>query len=167
MGLDMYLYANRYIGGWDHNKDQKEREDYERVLALLGLPNDVCRDSPGSTVQATIGYWRKANAIHQWFVDNVQDGEDECREHDVSREQLIELRDLCRRLLELKDKDEKKALAEAQEYLPPQAGFFFGSTEVDDYYWGDLAHTVAVIDRALALDPDGSKGLSFCYCSSW
>ena len=25
-----------------------------------------------------IASWRKANAIHKWFVDNVQDGVDDC-----------------------------------------------------------------------------------------
>ena len=42
-----------------------------------------------------VGYWRKANHIHKWFVDNVQDGEDDCREYDVSIEQLHELRNIC------------------------------------------------------------------------
>ena len=37
-----------------------------------------------------VGYWRKANQIHKWFVDNVQDGVDDCGEYKVTKEQLIE-----------------------------------------------------------------------------
>ena len=37
------------------------------------------------------GYWRKANHIHQWFVENIQDGNDDCREYYVPRERLKEL----------------------------------------------------------------------------
>ena len=41
-------------------------------------------------------YWRKANAIHKWFVENVQEGVDDCGEYEVTVEQLTELRDLCK-----------------------------------------------------------------------
>jgi|1186.fasta_scaffold611083_1 hypothetical protein len=33
------------------------------------------------------GYWRKANPVHRWFVENVQHGEDDCRKYYVSRAQ--------------------------------------------------------------------------------
>lgn len=39
-----------------------------------------------------IGYWRKANAIHGWFVRNCAEGVDECQPIAVSREQLEALR---------------------------------------------------------------------------
>jgi cysteine desulfurase len=45
-------------------------------------------------------YWRKANQIHAWFVQNVQEGVDECERHWVPREKLVELRDLCLDVLE-------------------------------------------------------------------
>jgi len=28
------------------------------------------------------------------------------------------------------------------ELLPPSEGFFFGSSDIDDYYWQDLEYTV-------------------------
>ncbi len=34
------------------------------------------------------GYWRKANGIHAWFVQNVQEGEDDCKEYYVSQSKL-------------------------------------------------------------------------------
>lgn len=42
-----------------------------------------------------VGYWRKANMIHKWFVDNVQGGVDECQVTQVSKEQLLSLIHLC------------------------------------------------------------------------
>jgi len=48
---------------------------------------------------AELGYWRKANAIHAWFVKNVQNGIDECQEANVTREQLTELKSLCERVI--------------------------------------------------------------------
>ena len=123
MGLDMYLRAHRYLSA--HREDEKELS--EKTAALVGFeaPFEV------RTVSALAHYWRKANAVHAWFVRNVQSGEDDCREYDVSREQVMELIEECVEALESRDAD----------LLPPQAGFFFGSTEVDEYYWNDLEQT--------------------------
>ena len=79
---------------------------------------------------APAGYWRKANQIHGWFVENVQNGVDECKKTYVPKEKLIELKELCEDLLHTKDKQK------AQELLPATSGFFFGSTDTNDkYYW--------------------------------
>lgn len=102
-----------------------------------------------------IGYWRKANAIHQWFVDNVQDGVDNCQEFEVRKEQLEEL-------LEAVD----KVIAdheEAKEILPTQGGFFFGSTDYDEYYFEDMLLTKEILERAMKY-PDDTR---FIYQSSW
>jgi hypothetical protein len=100
-------------------------------------------------------YWRKANAIHKWFIDNVQNGEDNCGRYYVDREKLRELIDLCRKVMESRDSGE----------LPPQAGFFFGSTSVDDGYWDDLQHTIDQLQAVL--DDAKFAGLDLHYQSSW
>ena len=51
------------------------------------------KNSDGSTTE--VAYWRKANAIHRWFVNNVQDGIDECQETIVTRNQLFTLLQIC------------------------------------------------------------------------
>jgi len=48
-------------------------------------------------VTATAVYWRKANAIHKWFVDNLADGVDDCRPLWVSTDHLKELFLTCAR----------------------------------------------------------------------
>ena len=141
MGLDMYLTATAHIGG-------------EHGVEIEGL------DAGGleiSGIKYNAGYWRKANAVHGWFVNHVQRGMDDCKPYMVERSQLKELLDLCAYIL----KDRNPA------DLPPTAGFFFGSQDVDDYYWDDLELTVEICNRALSLK--NSEGLfwHFEYQSSW
>ena len=47
-----------------------------------------------------VAYWRKANAIHKWFVDNVQKGKDDCKEYRVTRRNLLDLCDLVSDVLD-------------------------------------------------------------------
>lgn len=150
MGLDMYLTAKRYI--WEHSDATVDIELRDALGKLPHLGNNGKRIK-GLEVDAM--YWRKANAIHRWFVENVQDGEDECQEHYVAREQLIELRDAC--LNAMYDPDN------ADKYLPTQAGFFFGSTDIDEWYFNGLDDTVKGINSCLEMD----DCWSFYYCSSW
>ena len=170
MGLDMYLRAEVYVSGYAHMHDPAERERYDALVQMIGAGKLADPDSPSATVEVTVAYWRKSNQIHQWFVQNVQGGEDECRPHHVSRDQLVELRELCVKLLTVHDKDPGRAGKQAHEELPSQSGFFFGSTEYDEWYWGDLKHTVEMLDRVLehSTELEDSYGMpSFVYQSSW
>ena len=141
MGLDMYLTAERYF--W-HNEGKPQ---------IDGIPEGY----EPRTVTVEAAYWRKANGIHKWFVDNVQEGIDECQAHYVPREKLIELRDLCQQVI---DKPER-----AVELLPTQSGFFFGGTEYDEWYFRDLEDTVELLDKALTSFSENDW--DFEYRSSW
>jgi hypothetical protein len=48
--------------------------------------------------------------------------------------------------------------------ISPREGFFFGSTEVDEYYWGDIQQTIEIINHVLKNTPDD---YNFLYQSSW
>lgn len=85
-----------------------------------------------------VGYWRKANQIHKWFVDNVQDGVDNCATYPVTYEQLQELLSLVNEVL----KNHKLAA----ELLPTETGFFFGSDEYGEWYFTDLEETKRIIE---------------------
>lgn len=153
MGLDMYLHAKKYVGGWSHMKDTTE---YQTIRSLFpDVP--VSDDSPSAEVQFTVGYWRKANAIHSWFVQHVQGGEDECRPHYVPREKLESLRDACK-LEMLVPVGESGA-----GILEPTSGFFFGKAERDEWYYDNLGRTIEIIDKCLSMSDDWS----FEYQSSW
>jgi len=149
MGLDMYLTAKQYISAYNA-KDKAISTEIMRHFPELSETQTV------QEITVRVGYWRKANAIHKWFVDNVQNGEDQCLPHAVSREQLQQLRDTCERVLAFRD------LATAQ--LPPSEGFFFGTTNIDQWYYGHLKETISIIDGCLALP---AEQWDFEYQSSW
>lgn len=98
MGLDMYLYASKYISGWSWQKDQKKNEEYEKLVEFSGVR--AHEGSPHGNLEMCVGYWRKANAIHGWFVREVQDGIDDCKRNYVPREKLIELKKVCQEALD-------------------------------------------------------------------
>ncbi len=162
MGLDQYLYAKRHtFDSGDFEKKDTLREMFghklnEQIKELL--PKEVIgistrRSSIGVSVE--VAYWRKSNQVHKYFVDNCQNGEDDCRIGYVAREKLEELMKLC-----------EKVIADpslADELLPVQEGFFFGSTDYDQYYFEDLAYTVEQLKKILLLD----DVWSFEYASSW
>ena len=153
MGLDMYLKASLYVSGWEHNSDEA-RKLYHQVAEVTKLTPYLTSHSPSIDLKATVGYWRKANAIHAWFVKNVQEGVDECEETYVTREHLKKLRDVCQRVL-----TNPKLTSE----LPTLDGFFFGSTGYDDDYMQDLKDTVEITTKCLDMD----EQFSFYYRSSW
>lgn len=152
MGLDMYLRAEKYIGNYNHsNADEKAAA--KAVAEAVGISPFM---GESITVKMRVGYWRKANAIHRWFVEKVQGGEDECKEFSVSREQLQELVDQCKAVING---------APAESSLPTQSGFFFGSTGYDEDYRADLRNTIRQVEPLLT-DPKW-KGFEFSYQSSW
>ena len=166
MGLDMYLRAQKYVSGYRYQREEKDPEvnEFDRLVDLFGMKEFVSDDSPHAYVEFTIGYWRKANHIHQWFVENVQGGVDECQEAHVSKDQLLALRSACEMVLGAREK--VGAARVAEEELPTQEGFFFGTTEYDEWYWQDTEHTIEVINKALALLESGGYW-SIIYQSSW
>lgn len=148
MGLDMYLYAERFISEY-LNKD-----DADKIPKVKELFPEL-KDFEIRNIRAEVAYWRKANAIHRWFVENVQDGNDDCGTYYVSKEKIQELLELVNEVLKNKGK--------ASSALPTQSGFFFGSTEIDDYYFEDLKNTKEMLEKVMKLD----NSLSLYYRSSW
>ncbi len=137
-----------------------------------------------------IGYWRKANEIHNWFVENVQDGEDDCCYHrEVTQEDLEELLNVCNKVLAscelvdgkiengynfdddgnripiLADGKYVKDSSVAEELLPTASGFFFGGTSYDEYYVEDIESTIDIITQALETTDFETEMIY--YVSSW
>lgn len=151
----MYLTAQKFVSGYDFNKD----ENFSKILALLNLDEGDAERL--INVDVTVGYWRKANAIHDWFVQNTQGGEDNCSRSFVSRENLAELRKECVSALKEYNDGNNDAAA---GILPPSEGFFFGGTDIDEYYKRDLENTIKIIDKVLG---EKFKGFDFYYQASW
>jgi hypothetical protein len=152
MGLDMYLLKKTYINSSEWVKEEK-RDNIE--ITQGGKPHPTINPKRIHYIIEEAGYWRKSNAIHRWFVENVQKGIDDCGEYRVSLNQLIKLKEVCTQVLDDKSK--------ADELLPTMSGSFFGSTDYDEYYFGDLIQTIEIIEEVLNYE-DGSY---YSYQSSW
>ena len=85
-------------------------------------------------------YWRKANAIHAYIMDNHAEGDDSTHV-ELSRFSIRVLRNRCLDVLS------DRGLA--QELLPTQSGCFFGSTEYDEDYFEELERTEKELTEVL------------------
>jgi hypothetical protein len=151
MGLDMYLEKRTDVRQWNF---QKEEDQFEVVVKKGGVTYPKINPKNVTTIVEEAGYWRKANAIHRWFVENVQDNVDNCGEYFVPLSSLEELLELCEKV--------KLNPEQADELLPTSSGFFFGGDEYDEWYFDKIDYTIEVLKEALA-----DKDSSYYYSSSW
>ena len=162
MGLDQYLTAKKYVSKWDYSNDYKNKEVRQDFTDLLPMDTpDITRygQYAGITVEYPVGYWRKANAIHNFFVQEVGESVDDCREMYVHRDVLVDLRERCAEVIGSDDMEEM-----AKEVgLETVSGFFFGDTEYGDWYKEDLKLTIEICDHVLTLPEE----YSLHYQASW
>lgn len=149
MGLDQYLYKKVWVNKKRKNNvadiADKNIEIFDEEYPLKDLEYLVYE----------VGYWRKCNQVHKWFVDNVQAGKDDCGEYYVDHALIKDLYKICKEIQE----DPKKA----EDLLPSYPGFFFGTYDYDEYYMKDIQHTIDILEPLLK-DKDNA---SFYYSSSW
>jgi len=173
MGLDMFLHRRIFV--WS-----EDRKNLKIQLAKTPIKGEKV-----DYIVEEAGYWRKANAIHKWFVDNVQKGNDNCGEYYVDENQMLELLVTIKKVIEASElvdgdvvngysfKDGKKTPiigkgktikdpTVAQTLLPTTEGFFFGGTEYDQYYIDDLRQTQQILEECLK-----DKRGDYYYSSSW
>jgi hypothetical protein len=190
MGLDMYLDRcdRRAYGYRDMDIDKIKVDNptlYEELKPFIVMRGQY---SPWESFFTEVGYWRKANAIHKWFVDNVQDEVDDCGRYEVSKEQLEELLDVCVKVRDCSklvkgwvkngerfENGQWLPCMEEGEYienpdiakalLPTQDGFFFGGTNYDQWYLEDVVYTIDIITKALETTDFDREMIT--YCSSW
>jgi len=152
MGLDMYLDKETYVKNWDF---QKSEEKHEITIKKGGEVVEDINPTKIKFIVEEVGYWRKANAIHNWFVQNIQDGVDNCQRSYVSRKELQQLLTLVEKIL-----DDHSLAA---KLLPTQSGFFFGGTEYDEWYFKDLEDTKRILTEVLSFPATSD----FYYHASW
>jgi len=185
MGLDMTLTRKTFVKEYvDNNWDV--RVFYKGKNAKF---SDIF------TVEELVCDWRKANQIHNWFVQNIQDGNDDCGCYEIGIEMLIELHDICKEVL---DKVQlKKGIVvngyeakpgedftpnyqegemimnpdEIEAILPTTSGCFFGSTDYDQFYLEDVQYTYDRLTKVIEEDEHrralGIKSFWYTYMSSW
>ncbi len=165
MGLDMYLSVRKYVGrldlsaGYDEVKGWSHDEQFDKVMESCDMSEFLETDNTtGLHVEVPVAYWRKANAVHKWFVDTRADGEDNCQPIWVCSEHLEELLELCNQVLA----DNSKA----DELLPTEGGFFFGPTEYDDWYFQGIEYTQRRLTELIPLMKNSDND-SAVYQASW
>jgi hypothetical protein len=154
MGLDMFLTKKSYIGA-----EFEHREVKAEVKITIGGKPVMIDVNKISEITERVGYWRKANQIHEWFVTNVQGGVDECQESYVTLDQLQSLKTECEQVLEFKDK--------ASEILPRSGGFFFGGENYDEWYFSDIKDTIKILSDILEDKSESGAEISYYYQASW
>ena len=156
MGLDMYLTKKHYVKNWGHNPNK-----HKIIVKLNGEEREDINPEKISYIVEDVAYWCKFNALHKWFVDNCQEGEDNCKEHYVDAEQLRELLDTLKQAKKVLDAGEDTA--QLDTLLPTDGGFFFGSTEYDERYKQNVEKTIEVLENELIYEENGE----YYYKSSW
>lgn len=185
-------YANCTFEEWCGHYREPSQDDltfYSNYYHVYYSDWDTEKTCPWYGIMDQVGYWRKANQIHNWFVENIQDGVDDCNYHrEVREEDLRELLDICQRVLDscklvdgqicngytyedgkripmMEDGKCVKDPSVAEELLPSTSGFFFGSTDYDEYYIDDIKNTIDIITKILETTDFDTQMIY--YISSW
>jgi len=187
MGLDMYLHRKENVYGEPAIEIKKANK--------LPLRSEKHPQFEWVQLKTECAYWRKANAIHKWFIDNCGGGDEDKREMEVSLEQLKELVEVCKKVILSinlvdgkvsngytirKNKDGKmerlynfvdgQVVEDAticKKLLPTCSGFFFGSTDYDEYYVEYLTDTIAQLEGVIKDAEESDKDVWFEYYASW
>ena len=198
MGLDMYLERAPKVSGLtfkemiDLNNKYEDSGDINKIPEKYrSLFHKRGEHISWLSVKEEVMYWRKANAIHNYFVQHCGGGVDECQVMKVSRKDIEKLVLYCDKIIKattmVKSKIEngytfnkdgtKKPLMEegemmdeagtkvAKRLLPSQSGFFFGSTNYDQRYFQDIKDTYDALKPIL--DTFDFKKNYLIYQASW
>lgn len=188
MGLDMYLYKKTYVKNWQHQTPEEQHK------ITVKRNNKIRKDIDPKKIAyivEDVGYWRKANAIHKWFIDNCANGDTNQTTVYVSLEDLKELLNTVNTVIQksilvdgkvhngtqwTKEKGQEEIYIDgkviqdrttAQKLLPTQAGFFFGNTDYNEFYYQDLLDTKKIIEDILLSLIDTNSCSDYEYHASW
>ena len=124
---------------------------YQYTKGVLDLPEleEKIKDEVNMAYEEYDAYFRKVNFIFYYFDQTIGTMQDQWFAF-VRPEDVDDLIDRCERVL----KDHKLA----HELLPTQSGFFFGSTDYDDWYFSDVKSCLKQMKKYRKLLKDGVTG---------
>lgn len=105
-----------------------------------------------------IGYFRKVNFLVSFFEEYGYNRDNQ-EGIEVYKDTILDLLDRCNKVLE----DNSKA----KELLPTAEGFFFGSTEYDEYYFENVKDVKKYIEEVLLEEFDNLKDDEYITFSTW
>lgn len=202
-----YAYANMALD-YKRNKElaEHDREEFIETLQDWGVPESMTLEkakvlegeytvktiSPFKWISIfdEVGYWRKANHIHAWFINKVQGGTDDCSYYFVTKDHFLELKEACEKVVALNPysidensdlfyttastliesgviskEDYEEMEGKLEELMPTQSGFFFGGTDYSPYYFQTVEETLEIANKVLE-NGDFDKEV-YLYHSSW
>jgi len=128
----------------------------------MGLDQYIERVRSEETGNDEVAYFRKVNFLHKWVEDHLNEGrETNCEAIPFHLEAMAGLMATCAQVL---DKPEL-----GPELLPTMSRFFFGGTDYDEYYLGDVGDVLSALARILAYERERDVPGSgqYVYVSSW
>jgi hypothetical protein len=161
MGLDIY-YSKCKRAEW--KKHEEQLKEYE------SLPSDEREDvalHPDRNFDPEeIGYFRKVNFLIPFF-----DYSENCEYKEITRDELEELERKCAivsaAIPKVNEDGEKiywdEDIARAKKLLPTTSGFFFGSTDYDEWYFEDVKQVLDWVIGVLAELQDNEVVLMYCW----
>ena len=92
----------------------------------------------GKFEKTEAAYFRKVNFLLPFFGY-----EENCSDIEIDKYQVEDLVNACHTILDTLETSGKQAATEvANEMLPTEGGFFFGSTEYDEWYFKDVEYVL-------------------------
>jgi hypothetical protein len=183
MGLDMYLYKKSYVKNWNSTPDERK---HDVSITMGGAPIKHIKPERICYIEEEVAYWRKFNALHKYFVDNYGGGNDDCQEIYISTQDLRDLLEVLNQVLGILEGADKVSnttkdwkgnevqyftydcLDQINDIFPPTDGFFFGSTDINDWFKKDVENTIEVISALIAeYEENPETSFSFYYQASW
>lgn len=157
MGLDITFYKAK------RSKDNETNERLEEIRKALAaeylksidernskLINELEDEKEKINPWNEVAYFRKVNFLIPFFGY-----EENCSNIEIDKYQVEDLIEACKEVLANHDK--------ASFLLPTQAGFFFGSTDYDDWYFDDVQNVKEKFEEILA-DFDRDEDILLMHC---
>ena len=157
MGLDITFYKAK------RSKDNETKERLEEIRKALAaeylksidernskLINELEDEKEKINPWNEVAYFGKVNFLIPFFGY-----EENCSNIEIDKYQVEDLIEACKEVLANHDK--------ASFLLPTQAGFFFGSTDYDDWYFDDVESVKTTFESILE-DFDQEEDILTMHC---
>lgn len=134
-------------------KDNGWEVDEEKLDPELASDLELCRkenaeldaEKPASWNAEEYHYWRKFNALHGYIVNTFADGVDECQTIEIGKDGVAKIVSALKKTLRMLKS--KKGFDADELPVKPVGGFFFGSTDIDDYYKSNVEDAIKVFSE--------------------
>ena len=101
MGLDQYITIRHKSTNAAYAKFNNYWKLSEEERVGKRQPKDPAKD-------LIIGYFRKHHSIHKWFVNNIQNGVDDCGRYEIQLKDIENLKELCEEIMSHVTKEKRE-----------------------------------------------------------